>query len=269
MRKNVIVVGMPRSGTSMAASIFAGKGYFVAKEPESELRPGDEFNPAGYWEANSLIEANVEVFNAAGYPQHNTWMFEPITEQQAARITDIERMPRHRDLVESYNANSPWLWKDPRLCYTLGYWWPLLDPSATAVLWLTRDADHVFQSFLRVGWRKDAAERGEVAERVRAHMVAAERAIKQFKIPHIKLDYQEFADRPEETARTLSDLCGVEIRAADLGFDGILNHSSVKGGLVARLERIALWLPASWRAFIKKCMPGSLLRKLFPGRWKQ
>lgn len=267
MPKNVLVVGMPRSGTSMAANIFAIKGYFVAKEAE-ELRPGDEFNPAGYWEANSLIEANVEVFQAAGYTQHNTWMFEPISEQQAARIADIERLPKHRELVESYNANAPWVWKDPRLCYTLGYWWPLLDPATTAVVLLTRNADHIFQSFLRVGWRKDAAERDEVAQRVRAHIAAADHAITRFAIPHLKIDYDEFAKHPDETARWLTELCGTEIHAADLAFDGKLNHSSLKGGMIARLERCALWLPASWRSFIKKRMPKSVLNTLFPGRAK-
>ena len=154
MRKNVLVVGVPRSGTSMTAHIFVTKGYFVAKDAETELHSGDEFNPKGYWEANSLIEANVDLFKSVGYAFHNTWMFEPITDEQAARIPAVEKMPRHRELVDGYDANRPWIWKDPRLCYTLGYWWQFMNPETTAVLLLRRKVEHVFQSFLRMGWRK-------------------------------------------------------------------------------------------------------------------
>ena len=40
--KNTIVIGMPRSGTSMTAAIFARQGYFLAEDTDEELRPGDE-----------------------------------------------------------------------------------------------------------------------------------------------------------------------------------------------------------------------------------
>jgi hypothetical protein len=142
----------------------------------------------------------------------------------------------------------------------------LLNPHATAVLLLTRNVDHVFKSFLRVGWRKSLADQNEVVERLCAHMAAAERAIAQFNIPHVKIDYEDFANRPEGTAQSISNLFGVEIRAPDFGFNEVLNHSGVKGRLVARLEKLALGLPASWRAFIKKRMPASVLKRLFPGR---
>jgi hypothetical protein len=75
MPKNVIVVGMPRSGTSLTASIFSRKGYYVSGNEARELQAGDGHNPFGYCEAKGLIERNVELFSAAGYPHDNTWKF--------------------------------------------------------------------------------------------------------------------------------------------------------------------------------------------------
>ncbi len=268
MSKNVIIVGMPRSGTSMAAHIFARKGYFAAKDPENEMTAGDAFNPMGYWEAKPLIDANVELFHAVGYACHNTWMFEPITEHQAGRIAAVEKAQTHRDLVASYDANAPWLWKDPRLCYTLAYWWPLMNPQSTKVLLLTRHVEHIFQSFLRVGWRKNVDDIEDVAERVHSHMAAAERAIQQGNIPHVKIDYDEFANHPTETADKISDMFGLEMREPDLGYDEVLNHSGAKGRMLARIERLGISLPASCRTIIKKLTPQSVLDKLFPGRRK-
>ncbi|MEJ2363028.1 MAG: hypothetical protein P8Z75_16755 [Gammaproteobacteria bacterium] len=53
MAFNTIVVGMPRSGTSMTAAIFARAGYYVSGDDEKQLRIGDEYNPDGYWEART------------------------------------------------------------------------------------------------------------------------------------------------------------------------------------------------------------------------
>ncbi len=263
MRRNVIIVGMPRSGTSMAAHIFASRGYFAAQEPKKELRAGDEFNPAGYWEAQRLIDANVAVFNAVGYAQHNTWLFKPITEQKAASIAEIPKAPAHGKLVATYEANAPWLWKDPRLCYTLAYWWPLMNPRSTAVLLLTRHVEHIFRSFLRLGWRKSVDELDEVAQRVHAHRAAAERAIRQFSIPHIKIDYDDFANQPAETAQKISTMFGLEMREHDLGFDEVLNHSGARGRMQARVERLGLSLPASCRTILKKLTPRAYSTKSF------
>jgi hypothetical protein len=268
MPKNVLVVGVPRSGTSMTSYVFASQGYFAATDPESELRGGDENNPTGYWEAAGLIEANVDVFKAVGYPNHNTWLFDAITADQAERIAAVTPIDNHKDLVERYNANSPWIWKDPRLCYTLAYWWPLLNHKTTAVLLLTRNAEHVFKSFLRMGWRKSATDHDEVVARLAAHISAAEHAIRELHIPHIEVAYEDFESKPEETARKISDFFGLTLASQDLKFNGLLNHSSRKGGMVARMERLAAALPASWRSFMKKLTPGSLMNKFFPGRRK-
>ena len=46
----------------MTTNIFVRQGYFVTQDLKSQTRQGDKDNPAGYFEAESLIEANVDVF---------------------------------------------------------------------------------------------------------------------------------------------------------------------------------------------------------------
>lgn len=75
------------------------------------------------------MDANREILRRAGYPFDNTWMFEAITDTQANAIWDLEPEPSDVSLAQMYGAQSPWVWKDPRLCFTLGYWWKILDPS--------------------------------------------------------------------------------------------------------------------------------------------
>ena len=46
----------------MVATVFAAKGYFVAESPDELQRP-NRHNPHGYWESETLIEANVAVLS--------------------------------------------------------------------------------------------------------------------------------------------------------------------------------------------------------------
>ena len=150
MARNIIILGMARSGTSLAASIFGKKGYYVASSEKNELQKADLFNPSGYWEASSLMAENKKVLKSVGFTRDNTWFFEPISEQQALAIRKLAPLPGHLDFISRYNNNSPWLWKDPRLCYTLAYWWPLLDHETTRVLLVTRNNKEIIQSFNRI-----------------------------------------------------------------------------------------------------------------------
>jgi hypothetical protein len=99
-------------------------------------------------------------------------------------------------------------------------------------------------------------------------MAAAEEAIAKFKIPHVTLDYADFAGHPGEVADRISAMFRLDLRAHDLGFEETLNHSGAKGRFLARIEKIGLSLPHSCRAIIKRLTPQSVFDRLFPGRRK-
>lgn len=265
--KNVIVVGMPRSGTSLLAGIFARRGWFVADDPDAELRTGDQHNPGGYWEAQALTRLNAEVFAAAGYPEDTSWLGEPMPDEAAERIPRLAPLEGHRELVARYRAHQPWLWKDPRLCYTLGYWWPLLESKETCVLLTRRDPESIWQSFVRLHWREPTPEaKQDVLMRIDRHLRAAADAIARFSIPHLEVLYEEFSGDPKETARRLSDFVGVSLSAGDLGFTREFDHSGIRGRLATFLEHRYEQLPVGLRGQLKRLAPRALVRRLFPER---
>lgn len=266
MAKNVIVVGMPRSGTSMLAAVFARKGFFVAEDVEEELREPDRANPDGYWEARSLVDRNVEVLAAAGFPHHNTWLFDAIPPVQASRLADLDPLPEHRHFAESYQQHAPWIWKDPRLCYTLRYWWPLLDHAGTRVLLIKRSHEAIFRSFVRLGWRDETEEaRADVIRRIDDHLSAAEQALSSLQIPHLVLSYEAFSKDGPRIARQLGELLEADFTPSDLGFEKRYDHSSVPGRALFMLERLAMSLPSPVRRAVRTCAPSSWLGRVFPG----
>ena len=267
MKTNVVVVGMPRSGTSLVAGIFARKGYFVADEPEADLRPGDQHNPGGYWEAESLTRMNVEVFAAVGYREDSSWLGAPIPAEAVERIAQLAPLPGHREAVARYEAHAPWLWKDPRLCYTLGYWWPLLRATRTRVLLTRRDPEAVWRSFVRLHWREPTPEgRADVLARIQDHLGAATAAIVRNAIPYVEVLYDDFATDPGAMARRLSDFLDLDLRSEDISFSSKLDHSRLRGRIATFLEHRYERLPPSLRRTAKRLAPRALLRALFPER---
>lgn len=252
MAKNAIIVGMPRSGTSLSAAIFANKGYFVTENTASELKAPNRYNPFGYFEAQSLIEFNVDLFKQLGFEEHNTWTGKAISDACAERIPELTPMPAHREYCEALKMHSPWVWKDPRLCYTIGYWWQLLDQKNTRVILLNRSPQDIYQSFLRVGWReKNRKDRRDVYERVKKHLGFAKATLDRQAIPYVEIDYRDYFERSQEIAEKLSETFDIELSAKDLNAKASLDHSRGKGKWIAKLHRIREMMPASLKQQLK------------------
>jgi len=268
--KNVLVVGMPRSGTSMTASIFTRNGYFVAENESKELRKGDEFNPSGYWEAESLIKCNAEIFEASGFQHNNTWLFDSITDNQASNISKVTPLNNHKDLISKFENNRPWIWKDPRLCYTLSYWWPLLNPETTRVLLLKRDPNEIYNSFLRVKWRTPSeTNKLDVFNRIEHHLKAAKKAIEQYNIPHVEIHYSDYKNNPDDTVKKINQTFNIHIQTNDIGYNHKLNNQSFNGVILRIINRVGDILPSNIRTIIKKLIPTFVWKIINPNRYSK
>jgi hypothetical protein len=259
--RNAIVVGMPRSGTSLTAGIFVKKNYRTPKD----LLLGNDANPFGYWEAESLNDHNAAILGAAGFPFHNTWMFDRIQPEQARKIYDLSPLPEHKRYLQAFEQHRPWVWKDPRFCYTLAYWWPMMDPKTTGVVLVRRTSAAIFRSFKRLDWSRALAKgKDDFHARVGDHLEAAMGAIRTFDIPYIEIDYDEFLDAPERVAFRLSDLFGIPVAAADLNVRAELNHNYLRGRLSGALRILTRVLPTRAKRVVRRIVPQFVMDALYP-----
>lgn len=263
--KNVIVVGTPRSGTSLTAAIFARQGYYVGEITADYLREGDDHNPFGYFEPDALLRANVELFRQVGHCALDTTCTHLPRPEALARLAELPPLPQHRALVASYAAHAPWVWKDPRFCYTLEYWWRLVDAERTRVVFVRRAVREIVLSYERMGW-STPGERTLVERGVAEHLRHAEQTIRTHQIPHATIDYRDYRDAPEQVAARLTELCGLRLGAADLHFRPDLNHSTWRGRLAGQLRRRLRGLPRGPVRRFERWMPRALVSLIFPER---
>ena len=112
--RNVVILGMHRSGTSMVAEVLASSGIYVG-EP-TDLLQSQEDNPHGFWEREDVVQLNDAIL-----AENNATWYRPT--QTAVRLTAT-----CDDAIAAIVADMPvdhsWLIKDPRQVLT----WPLWEP---------------------------------------------------------------------------------------------------------------------------------------------
>lgn len=263
--RNILVVGVPRSGTSLTSAVFSRKGYHVGWIEKDSGRIGDEGNPFGYFEADDVIARNVEILQRAGYSEDNTWLRAMITEEEIGQIDALEPSQAHREFIRQYGTHAPWIWKDPRLTLTLPYWWKILDARTTGVIVVWRDPEESYQSFVRCGWYQPSEQaREEVLHRIDVHLNAARRAIEKYSIPHITIHYDEYLKQPEIVVRRIGEFCGLRLEVRDLNVQKELNHSSRRGQFSAWMRRKLDQRGFRYLRVLKPLIPRAVLAWLLP-----
>ncbi len=112
MKKNITVLGMHRSGTSLVANALASAGMYCGETPE--LMAAREDNPLGFFERIDVVQLNDELLEASG----GNW-FTPVLpgEPFADSLTG-----RRDAILTTLSASGPWLIKDPRMLLTWPFW---------------------------------------------------------------------------------------------------------------------------------------------------
>jgi hypothetical protein len=128
--RQLAVIGMHRSGTSIVARLLHAMGCYAGEE--HELPAPDVFNPTGYWEHRdvwALDEAILAALDAS-------WL-------DPARA-DVARLPENarrafvrgaRTIVRALDEHGSWMVKDPRLAILFPIWREALDRPLCVLVW--------------------------------------------------------------------------------------------------------------------------------------
>ncbi len=114
MTKQVLVLGMHRSGTSMVSRLLNLMGFYYSDEKNTVLPSRN--NPKGYWERRDVMELNDLILLNHKTSWDRPFQFgnkEPTLKDFQFKINNI---------IYKLDAHRPWFIKDPRLCITYPYW---------------------------------------------------------------------------------------------------------------------------------------------------
>ena len=185
----VMVLGLPRSGTSLVAGILHMTGVNMG---EGRLQPADQNNPTGYWEDLRWQALNKRI-TGIRYGCN-----EP-------RDIGTEQKEQYRQLAAECQTRPLWGMKDPRLCFTAQWIWPYL--SDCRIVTVRRDFEASVASLVKhsqVSYKR-ALEMGPERARalLRVWREAMDRRLAEFEGPVLPVEYELLLKEPNEGVRAL------------------------------------------------------------------
>jgi hypothetical protein len=207
--KTVIVLGAPRSGTSMTAGVLNLLGVAMG-----HVRRPDPLNPTGYFEDREFLKLADDVFSAAMPGAHGFRLPPPeALEQVRGHFDDrIQELTTRR--MQECSSNM-WGWKACGVSLFAEEFLPFTpNPHVVVVL---RNPASVAKSVVRYVRHDEKKHMYEELSLVEALQVIGqyERSIYGFigrhpDIPHIVLAYEEVVADPEAAVRSLSSFLGID-----------------------------------------------------------
>jgi hypothetical protein len=111
----ICIAGMHRSGTSMISRLVNLCGVYLGRA--EELMPANAYNVDGYWENLQFVEINNDILSGL----NARWDIppEPSIDLQSVSTALKEQA---QTLLESFDGQTFWGWKDPRTSLTMPFW---------------------------------------------------------------------------------------------------------------------------------------------------
>ena len=164
---DVLVVGAPRSGTSLVGQLLAGAGFGFGRR----LLPPSEANPRGFYEDVEVTELSDELLapHLPGGADPHGDRADGADAEERRRLAWLAVLPAEvavtatdgqRARMAALLPPAPACLKDPRFPYVLDAWRPVLRPG-TRFVGVVRTPGEVAAS-LRAMWRRDRPYYGDL-----------------------------------------------------------------------------------------------------------
>lgn len=206
LKKNVIVLTHGWTGSSIFSALLGEAGYWVGGE--TMAKPDyDTFENAG------LVALNNRLLRELAPTLNHEHQFSDRDVQQIASRAPSMDTQSYRGFIAECNQNRPWLWKDPRLTWTIRVWADMLDLEQTAFLVLTRDP---VQAWISANLRRHV----QSYDFTRAYNGGITRANLRFlqerRLTHLQLSFEDLLLEPRATLAKLNAFFGLGLSLAQL-----------------------------------------------------
>lgn len=203
---NIIILTHGWTGSSVFAGLLGRAGCWLG-EQTAKKTDYDTF------ENNELVALNQRWLQAAAPGLRYEHHFDAADLGCFVPWTGGEELHRAQAFITRCQQHQPWLWKDPRLTWTIRMWAPLLDLTRVDFLVLTRDPAQAWISAnLRrhiQSWRF-TRDYGEGITRANLAFVASTGR------PHLALSFEDLLLQPEPTLARMNQVFGTQLGLADL-----------------------------------------------------
>jgi len=137
---NIIIFTTGASGSSVLAGLLASQGFWLGHET-AKL----QFDT---YENAQLVDLNIQILRKAGYSRRDANDLPPPDVQRIEALIKTEDLGPYTAFVKECENHRPWLWKDPRLAYTMHFWRHIVDVKSVKFVVITREFDQAYAGLI-------------------------------------------------------------------------------------------------------------------------
>lgn len=206
MQNNIVILTHGWTGSSVFSGLLGRAGYWLGAETMQKI----DYNT---FENAALVELNTRLIDELGGGLNHEHRFsDDDVAAIAERARDIDLAP-YKAFVEHCDRNGPWLWKDPRLTWTIRIWARVLDLERTSFLILTRDS---MQAWISANMRRHVQSPKFTRDYKNGITASNVRFLKEVDRPALELSFEDLLLTPERSLERMNAAFGIQLTMADL-----------------------------------------------------
>jgi len=237
--KEIIILGMHRSGTSMLSGMLDRLGINMGDD-----QPGRQLsNPLGHFEDGDLLNLNELILAKAGGSWHNPPTAAQINKQAIGLDDRIQKIILEKRLA---NQDRSWGWKEPRTSLTISLYLPYL--RNPYFIWSQRDVASIANSL----WVRNQIPDHKAVKLTEYYQQQVTDFFRVHpELPVLKVTYQDMIDKPDIWVTEVGNFLDLEVSEDQLtkAVEFILPKEKIQR------ERTILW----WKSVLQ--LPVRALRK--------
>lgn len=201
-KNNVIILTHGWTGSSVFTALIGSGGYWS----------GDQtFEKADYntHENIELVELNERLLTDLGFSDDREHQLLDLKTLQ-----DLEKKAEHidlapyRDFVNRCLAHQPFIWKDPRLTWTIRIWAKLLPLDKVDFVILTRETQ---QAWIASNLRRHIQSLGFTRKYNQAITASLKQFLTRTEKSYIEFEFEDLQLEPEQTIKRLNDFLNTRL----------------------------------------------------------
>lgn len=207
MKTNLIILTHGWTGSSVFTGLISKAGYWFG---DDTLQKPD-YNT---YENIELVELNNRMLKELSYEGDRE--HEIITDELIDALTrkaDTIDLTPYKEFVERCHEHKPWIWKDPRLAYTIHIWARFLPLKETSFIVLTRDIE---QLWISCNLRRHIQSR-EFTEKYNTGLTNSLKSfLTENQLEFLEFEFEDLQLTPEDTIEKLNKYLDVNLTMDDL-----------------------------------------------------
>ena len=206
---NVVILTTGISGSSVLTGFIANSGFWAGDHTVFKDNVTGKYET---YENEKLVALNTSLVKAAGVEFEGKARYDGKARDKLNDLYSEIDTTTYRQFIEECNAHSPWIWKDPRLFLTIGFWKNCLDLSNTKVIVLHRNTYELWKSLTikRIIYSYRYLKRSE--EETRHELISY---LESNNFSFVTLEYDRFISDLVGSISRLNEFLGTNLKQED------------------------------------------------------